>query len=73
MKKASMESEHDKFIKKTNGSTLYNVMTHLKKILSPLSVYDALCMLPQLKASLIYALNNLEKFSQNYEIASASW
>lgn len=48
-------------------------MTHLKKILSLVTVYDALCMSPELRASMIYALILLNEFVANDEIARTSW
>lgn len=72
MKKASMEAEQSKAIKKTDNPVPYDVMEHFKKIPSLLTVYDALHMSPKLRASMIYALTHLDKFAINDEIVRAS-
>lgn len=48
-------------------------MAHLKKISSLLTIYDALRMLPELRASMAYALTHLVEFAKNNEVAMASW
>lgn len=73
MKKMTMEAEHNKTIKKMDNPISYDVMAHLKKIPSLLTVYDALRMLPKLRASMIYALTHPDEFATNDEIARASW
>lgn len=73
MKKATIEAEHRKAIKKMDNLIPYDVMTHLKKIPSLLTIYNVLCMSPKLRASMIYALTHLNDFATNDEIARASW
>lgn len=73
MKKTAMETQHNKAIKKMDNPIPYNVMTHLKKIPSLLFVYDVLYMLPQLRASMVYALTHLDEFTINDEVTRASW
>lgn len=73
MKNASLKVYHNKAINKTDGSTPYNVLAHLKKISALLSVHDALRMSPELRNSLIYVLKVVEEFSKNDKIAKASW
>lgn len=60
MKKATLEAEHRKVVKKIENPILYDVMVYLKKIPSLLTIYDALYMSPDLKASMIYALTHLD-------------
>lgn len=48
-------------------------MAHLKKISSLLSVYDALHMLPELRASMVYALTHPDEFTANDEITRGFW
>lgn len=48
-------------------------MAHLKKIPSLLTIYDALRMSPELRASMIYALTHPDEFATNDEIAKAFW
>lgn len=73
MKKVAMEAEHSKAIKKTDNPISYDVMSHLKKILSLLTIYDALCMSPELRASMIYTLTHPDEFATNDEIVRAFW
>ncbi len=68
-----MEDEHSKAIRKIDNPIPYDVMAHLKKIPSLLSVYDTLCMSPKLRAFMIYALTHPDEFVTNDEIARASW
>lgn len=48
-------------------------MAHLKKIPSLLTIYDALCMSPKLRASMVYTLTHLDEFIVNDEVVRASW
>lgn len=73
MKQTAMEAEHNKAIKKTEKPIPYDVMAHSKKIPSLLTIYDALCISPELRDSMIYALTHPDEFSTNDEIARASW
>lgn len=73
IKKATWDTNHNKVMRKIDNHIPYNIMTHLKKIPSLLSIYDTLHMSPELRDSLVHALTHLEEFAHNDEIARAYW
>lgn len=73
MKQIAMEAEHNKAIKKTDKHIPYDVMAHLKKIPSLLTIYDAIRMSLELKAYMIYTLSHPDEYATNDEIIRASW
>lgn len=67
-----METKHNKAIKKMDNPILYDVMEHLKKISSLLTIYDALHMSPEMRAFMVYALTHPNEFSTNDKVVMAS-
>lgn len=73
MKKTAVETEPSKAIKKMDNPIPYDVMAHFKKITSLLTVYDALRMSLEFRASMVYTLTHPDEFVANDEVARASW
>lgn len=73
MKKAVVETKHSKANKKLDNPIISDVMAHLKKIPSLLTIYNDLRMLPKLRASMIYELTHPDEFATNYEVARDFW
>lgn len=67
-----METKHSKAIKKMDNPIPYDVMAHLKKITSSLTIYDTLRMSLELRTSMVYALTHLDEFTINDEVARDS-
>jgi len=64
---ASTSRPQERTSRREEEQVKYEILAHLKKIPSLLSVYDALKMSPELRQSLIYALSNPEDFSDEVQ------